>query len=122
MKADELKLEQFYKISSPFNQKEPQERMVSIPAAAIGLLKNELLETIGLERTKGFLLRHGWHTGAYDAEKVKELTWEDPREMLLAGPKMHTLHGYAEEVQNVKAEANFKNGSIYHEAIWKTFI
>ena len=119
MKADELKLEQFYKISSPFNQKEPQERMVSIPAAAIGLLKNELLETIGLERTKGFLLRYGWHTGAYDAEKVKELTWEDPREMLLAGPKMHTLHGYAEEVQNVKAEANFKNGSIYHEAIWK---
>ena len=36
MKADELKLEQFYKISSPFNQKDPQERMVSIPAAAIG--------------------------------------------------------------------------------------
>ena len=39
MKADELKLEQFYKISSPFNQKDPQERLVSIPAAAIGLLR-----------------------------------------------------------------------------------
>ncbi|MCQ6282380.1 XylR N-terminal domain-containing protein [Bacillus sp. EB600] len=119
MKADELKLEQFYKISSPFNQKDPLERIVSIPAAAIGMLKHELLETIGPERTKGFLLRYGWHTGVYDAEKVKELTWEDQREMLLAGPKMHTLHGYAEEVQNVKAEANFNNGSIYHEAIWK---
>ena len=103
MKADELKLEQFYKISSPFNQKEPQERLVSIPAASIGLLRNELLETIGLERTKGFLLRYGWHTGTYDAEKVTELTWEDKRELLIAGPKMHTLHGYAEEDRNHKS-------------------
>ena len=54
MKADELKLEQFYKISSPFNQKDPQERMVSIPAAAIGMLRHELLETIGLGTNKRF--------------------------------------------------------------------
>ena len=39
MKADELKLEQFYKISNSFNQKDPQERMVSIPAAAMGMLQ-----------------------------------------------------------------------------------
>ena len=119
MKADELKLEQFYKISNSFNQKDPQERMVSIPAASIAMLRHELLETIGLERTKGFLLRYGWHIGAYDAEKVKELTWEDQREMLLAGPKMHTMHGFAEETINVKVEANFNKGTIYHEAIWK---
>ena len=100
MKADELKLEQFYKISNSFNQKDPQERMVSIPAASIAMLRHELLETIGLERAKGFLLRYGWHTGAYDAEKVKELTWDDQREMLLSGPKMHTLHGYIEEAYN----------------------
>ncbi len=107
MKADELKLEQFYKISSPFNQKDSQERLVSIPAAAIGMLRHELLETIGLERTKGFLLRYGWHTGTYDAEKVKELTWEDNSEMLIAGPKMHTLHGYMEEDRNHKSRSRF---------------
>ena len=39
MKADELKLEQFYKISNSSNQKDPQERMVSIPAAAMGMLQ-----------------------------------------------------------------------------------
>ena len=119
MKADELKLEQFYKISSPFNQKEPQERLVSIPTAAIGLLRNELLETIGLERTKGFLLRYGWHTGTYDAEKVTELTWEDKSELLMAGPKMHTFHGYAEDVVTIKAEADFNKGALYYDAIWK---
>ena len=119
MKVDELKLEQFYKISSPFNQKETQERLVSIPAASIGLLRNELLETIGLERTKGFLLRHGWHSGTHDAEKVTGLAWQDKSELLMAGPKMHTLHGYAEEIIAIKAEADFNKGSLYHEAIWK---
>jgi len=119
LKAEELKLELFYKKSDPFNQKDPKARMVSIPAASIGMLRHELLETIGLERTKGFLLRYGWHTGAYDAEKVKELSWKDQREMLLAGPKMHTLHGYIEEAPNLRAEANFHIGSIYHEALWK---
>lgn len=119
MKAEELKLEQFYKKSSTFNQEDPQERMVSTPAAAIGLLRHELLETIGPERTKGFLLRYGWHTGVYDAEKVKELTWDDPREMLLAGPKMHASHGYVEEALSVTAEADFQKKTIYHDCVWK---
>ncbi|WP_338470563.1 XylR N-terminal domain-containing protein [Niallia sp. XMNu-256] len=119
MKADELKLELFYKKLSPSNQKEPQERMVSIPAASVGLLRHELLETIGLERTKGFLLRYGWHTGVYDAEKVKELTWDDRHEMLLAGPKMHTSHGYIEEAISGRVEADFHKGTLYHDAIWK---
>ncbi|MCM3725016.1 XylR N-terminal domain-containing protein [Neobacillus cucumis] len=119
MKAEELKLEQFYKISSPFNHNYSQERLLSIPAAALGMLRHELLETIGSERTKGFLLRYGWHSGTYDAEKVTELSWKNKSELLIAGPKMHTLHGYIEEVEIVKAEADFYKGAMYHEAIWK---
>ena len=46
MKADELKLEQFYKISTSFNQKDPQERMVSIPAAAMGMLRMSFLKRL----------------------------------------------------------------------------
>ena len=56
---------------------------------------------------------------SYDAEKVKELTWDNPREMLLAGPKMHTSHGYIEEASNVRVEADFNERTLYHEAIWK---
>ena len=119
MKAEDLKLEQFYKISNPFNQKDPQERMVSIPVASIGMMKHELLETIGRERTKGFLLRYGWHTGVFDAVKMKELTWDDPREMLLAGPEMHTSHGYVEEAITGRVEADLEKRTLYHDATWK---
>ena len=37
----------------------------------------------------------------------------------MAGPKMHTFHGYAEEVVTIKAEADFNKGALYYDAIWK---
>jgi PucR family transcriptional regulator, purine catabolism regulatory protein len=118
VKANELDLSMLYKISTQHNQDDPQERMITIPTAAMGMLRRELIETIGLERTKGFLLRHGWHCGVSDARKVKELPWENKRELLLAGPKMHTLHGHL-KVEVVVAEADFSKGTIHHEGIWK---
>jgi len=118
MNADELRLEQFYKKSSSVNQGVPQENMISIPAAAMGMLRQELLETIGLERTKGFLLRYGWHSGTYDAEKVAELSWKNKRDMLMAGPKMHAMHGYFEDYKIIKAEIDLKKETVYHETIW----
>ena len=39
--------------------------------------------------------------------------------MLIAGPKMHALHGYAEEIVTIKAEVDFNKGVLYHDAIWK---
>ncbi|MBE3569179.1 MAG: XylR N-terminal domain-containing protein [Bacillales bacterium] len=119
MKADELDLTQIYKISTLHNQDNPQERMVTIPTAAIGMLRQELIETLGPERTKGFLLRHGWHCGVNDAQKALEMDWDSKKELLYVGPKMHTLHGYLEEVELLIAEADFSNGSMHHEAIWK---
>lgn len=119
MKADELDLTKIYKISTLYNQDDPQERIVTIPTAAMGMLRHELIETLGIERTKGFLLRHGWHCGVKDAQKALEMDWDSKKELLFVGPKMHTLHGYLEEVDVLVAEVDFSNGTMHHEAIWK---
>ena len=34
--------------------------------------------------------------------KGEGVNWDDQREMLLAGPKMHSLHGYIEEAHILK--------------------
>lgn len=119
MKADELDLTKIYKISTLTNQGDPQERIVTIPTAAMGMLRHELIETLGIERTKGFLLRHGWHCGVKDAQKALEMDWDSKKELLFVGPRMHTLHGYLEEVDVLVAEVDFSNGTMHHEAIWK---
>ncbi|HZG70395.1 MAG TPA: XylR N-terminal domain-containing protein [Chondromyces sp.] len=118
MRASELILDQLYKISTSHDPNDSLERMVTIPTRAIGMLQKELNETIGYDRAKGFLLRYGWHCGQSDAEKIKEMDWESQQELLLAGPKMHSLHGYL-DVEVVRAKADFTNGTIHHEGIWK---
>lgn len=110
---------QFYQKLTGENQDLLKERIVTTPTAAIGTLRYELIETIGIERTKGFLLRYGWHSGVHDANLIKEQTFDNKREMLFAGPQMHILHGYLGEVENLTVEVAFDKGTLYHEAIWK---
>jgi sugar diacid utilization regulator len=94
------------------------QRMISVPSSALGSLRQELINTLGLVRAKGFLLRYGWNCGVSDGLKVKELQWDDKTDMLLAGPKMHTLNGHV-EVEPWICEADFEKGSLHFEGRWK---
>jgi PucR family transcriptional regulator, purine catabolism regulatory protein len=119
MKAEDLTLELFYKSFTQLKEKNPVfERIISIPTSARAALKNELIETIGMERTKGFLLRYGWHCGVSDALKMKEVVWDNKKELMLAGPKMHVLHGYLEDVIMPIQEVDFEKGTLHIDGIW----
>lgn len=120
MVASGLHLEQLYNVPGKRIKNVSLERMLSIPASALGTLRQELTETIGLERAKGFLLRYGWHCGISDAEKIKKMNWDNHKELLRADPKLHILHGYLEETQEVAVEVDFSAQKIDHEAIWKS--
>ncbi|KIL45119.1 XylR N-terminal domain-containing protein [Jeotgalibacillus soli] len=119
MKAKDLNLDQFYKSTTQLGQEDSiYERIISIPTSARAALKHELYETIGMERTKGLLLRYGWHCGVSDAKKMKEVAWDYSKELMLAGPKMHVLHGYLEDVIMPINEVDFEKGTIHLDAIW----
>ena len=45
--------------------------MISVPSSAFGTLRQELINTLGLPRAKGFLLRYGWNCGVSDSFKGK---------------------------------------------------
>ncbi|MGG1599636.1 XylR N-terminal domain-containing protein [Paenibacillus naphthalenovorans] len=117
MRSADLKLNEFYKTS--FDADPRYEKMISIPTSAIGTLRKELIETIGPERMKGFLMRYGWHCGVSDALKMKQLAWDDPAEALLAGPRMHILHGNLEEVIILQNDFDFEKKTMHMEALWR---
>lgn len=94
------------------------QRMISVPSSALGSLRQELINTLGLVRAKGFLLRYGWNCGVSDGLKVKELEWDNNIDRLLAGPKMHTLNGHV-DVEPLICDADFDKGSLHFEGIWK---
>ena len=120
MRAVDLELNKVYKTLTQLDRKDPLfEHFLTIPSNAMGTLRKELFETIGIERTKSLLLRYGWHCGASDALKMKQINWINQNEAVMAGPKLHKMNGYFEEVELLLTESDFKKRTIHLEAIWR---
>ncbi len=69
-------------------------RMLLLDADAMGLLRKELIEAVGLRQARRILLRFGYACGYRDALTTKG--WHDTgdlTEWLSFGPKLHTLEG-----------------------------
>ncbi|AOV06210.1 XylR N-terminal domain-containing protein [Sporosarcina ureilytica] len=99
------------------------DRSLLISIAAFGALRKELIENIGNDRMKGFLLRYGWKLGEKDAEKVLKMNLNTVKERILYGPELHKMQGNAAVVVTkleVKAvcEVSAKY-SISMEGIWR---
>jgi DNA-binding NtrC family response regulator len=69
-------------------------RMLLFDADAMGLLRKELVETLGLQRARRILIRFGYACGYRDALTSKEVVdWSNLAEWWAAGPRLHTLEG-----------------------------
>src|SRR5687768_6666441 len=70
------------------------QRSLLMDAVALGLLRKELIGTVGMTAARGILTRlgfaHGWRT----AEAMKTaFPWPDERAWRRAGGRLHTLQG-----------------------------
>lgn len=71
-------------------------RMALMSVEALGILRRDLVNTLSMERAKGFLMRYGWACGSKDGETLEKMyDWDSKQELLLAGPSLHTLEGIA---------------------------
>ena len=93
------------------------EPMIKIPSSAFGALRRELIDTLGSERAKGFLRRYGWNCGVTDTLQLQEREWENPKDLILAGPRIHTLNGHV-QVEPIDCEVDFDKGTLHFEGEW----
>lgn len=94
------------------------QRMLLIHSHSIGQLRRELIESIGLERTRGVLTRTGYCSGMRDAHFVRHQWREaDPAAVFLAGTKLHALEG-AVKVELVAFEYDADAGEYEGEFVW----
>jgi DNA-binding NtrC family response regulator len=71
-----------------------EQRMLVQGAAAMGLLRRELIHTLGEETARRLLMRFGYADGYHDAVSLQEnFGWGDPLDGVRAGLKLHTLEG-----------------------------
>jgi two-component system response regulator HydG len=75
-------------------------RMLLYDADAMGILRRELVETVGWKVARGLLTRLGYANGYRDAQTLKTVfRWDSPEEWYKAGPVFHALEGKAVAVQ-----------------------
>ena len=87
-----------------------EQRVVILSAAAMGLLRKELIETLGIDTARRLLLRFGFADGYHDAVNLRDRSsWADPIEGLYAGATLQTLEGIARAVLK-RVDYNAANG------------
>jgi two-component system, NtrC family, response regulator HydG len=70
------------------------ERALILDTVALGLLRRELIDTLGLDVARGVLTRFGFSHGWRTAETLRDaLPWESEREWRIAGGRLHQLQG-----------------------------
>src|SRR5918995_467288 len=95
-----------------------EQRVVLLSAAAMGLMRKELIDTLGLETARRLFLRFGYADGYHDAVSLRDRSrWSDPVEGLHAGIVLHRLEGIV-RAEIVSLHHDAAAGRFHEEVIW----
>ena len=94
------------------------QRMLLMHSSALGTLRRELIDSLGLERARGLLTRTGYESGARDAQLVRQ-RWPDGDLtcLFMAGVQMHALEGVV-KVEPIEFVIDVDNGTYHGEFLW----
>jgi DNA-binding NtrC family response regulator len=95
-----------------------EQRVVLLSAAAMGLLRKELIDTLDVDTARRLFLRFGFVDGYHDAVSLRDRSkWSDPVEGLRAGLVLHRLAGIV-RAEIVQLEHDAKSGRFHEEVVW----
>ena len=95
-----------------------EQRMLMMHVSAMAAFRRELLNSIGVERAKGFFLRLGYQSGLRDAELSRQLRpSSEDIDIFLTGPQLHALKGMVKP-NPLKIDIDQKSGHFYAEFEW----
>ena len=76
-----------------------EERMVLLRSSEMQALRKEMIESLGIDRAKGLLIRMGYVAGQRDAATARRLRPDAPLfEVFSVGPQSHMMTGQVKVV------------------------
>ena len=95
-----------------------EQRVVILSAAAMGLLRKELINTLGPETARRLMLRFGYADGYHDAVSLRDRSrWESAVDGIRAGAVLHRLEGIV-RADIIKVDHDTKSGRFEQEVVW----
>jgi DNA-binding NtrC family response regulator len=93
------------------------QRALLFDAVALGILRRELIQTLGQTGARGILTRFGYAHGWRTAETLKgAFPWDDESEWKQAGGRLHTLQGLV--VVDTAASAANEESRPFAQSVW----
>jgi two-component system, NtrC family, response regulator HydG len=95
------------------------QRALLLDAVALGILRKELIETLGLSGARGVLTRFGYAHGWRTAESLRSaFPWDDEGQWQQAGGRLHALQGLvrAEATAEEGADADHLADAVWHDS------
>ncbi|MES2946655.1 MAG: XylR N-terminal domain-containing protein, partial [Pseudomonadota bacterium] len=95
-----------------------EQRMVLLHTEALGSLRREMIESLGLKQARGLFTRAGYVSGARDAQLVRK-QWPDadPLAAAIAGTRLHALEGVV-KVELVRVSYDPDTEAYEGEFLW----
>lgn len=94
-------------------------RMILLRTEAFGALRQELIESLGIESARGLLTRMGYLAGSRDAALARKVRPNgNLMDAFLVGPQLHMLEGVV-QVEPVRLEMDSASGHFNGEFIWR---
>jgi len=95
------------------------QRMLLMHTGSVGVMRRELIDSLGIDAARGLLTRMGYNSGARDAELARKARPDSSiTEMFAVGPQLHMLEGIT-VVEPVRLELDVEKGHFYGEFVWK---
>jgi DNA-binding NtrC family response regulator len=95
-----------------------EQRVVLLSAAAMGLLRKELIDTLGLQTARRLFLRFGYADGYHDAVSLRDRTgWSTPLEGLRAGIVLQRLEGIVRS-EIIRMDHDENAGRFHADVLW----
>ncbi len=94
------------------------QRMVLMHTGALGIMRRELIDTLGQDRARALLTRQGYEAGAMDAEFANRVRANGKMfDAFSVGPQLHALEGVV-YVEPLVFDVDVEKGRFYAEYDW----
>lgn len=95
-----------------------EQRMLLMNLTSMAAFRREIVNSMGIERAKGFFLRLGYLSGLKDAELARKLRPHcNELDIFLAGPQLHSLKGMVKVIP-LEIDLDQETGEFYGRFEW----
>ena len=96
-----------------------EQRVLLVSAAAFGVLRRELIATVGIREARRLLVRFGFTNGYYDAINLRaDVQWVDPLDGIRMGAALHGAEGIV-HADIVRLSERPGSARFEAEALWR---